>query len=55
MLFRLVAVEPFIDNAIPRCDRQLSVGIQRSVGLARLACVPKPTGQVQHGEGPRWV
>lgn len=55
MLFRLVAVELFLDNAIPRCDRQLSVGTQRSVGLARLAYALKPTGQVKHGEGPRWV
>lgn len=37
MLFRLVAVEPFADNVIPRYDRQLSVGTQRTVGLTRLA------------------
>lgn len=55
MLSRLIAVEPFLYNAIPRCDRQLRVGTQRTVGLARLAGYHTTAGHVQHGEGPLWV
>lgn len=37
MLFQLAAVVPFLDNAIPKSGRQLRIGPQRTVRMARLA------------------